>query len=96
MIPNAHVLRLLISTTDRTGATGYIGGTVLDTLVKEHPEYAITVLLRKTPAGFQERYKEVHVANGQLDDVDLIERVSAESDIIICTSLDLFCLRVHF
>ncbi|KAK4548808.1 hypothetical protein LTR36_008581 [Oleoguttula mirabilis] len=35
-----------------TGGTGYIGGTVLDTVVRQHSEYDVTVLLRKVPDDF--------------------------------------------
>ncbi|KAI1481938.1 NAD(P)-binding protein [Daldinia eschscholtzii] len=66
-----------------TAATGYIGGTVLDTLVKQHPEYSITVLLRSVPDGFSERYPNVNIVNGTFDDTQLIADTAAEHDIVI-------------
>lgn len=57
---------------------------MLDTLVKQHPEYKITVLLRKTPAGFAERYPDVQVINGSLSDLEKIEEVSRSQNLVIC------------
>ncbi|KFA75657.1 hypothetical protein S40288_08567, partial [Stachybotrys chartarum IBT 40288] len=66
-----------------TGATGYIGGSVLDTLVKEHPEYEITILLRNIPPIFHSQYPNVKIVEGDFDDVDLISATAAESDIVV-------------
>lgn len=66
-----------------TGGTGYIGGTVLDTLVKTHPEYSITVLLRKVPEGFEQRYPKVRIIKGTFDDTNLLSDIASESDIVI-------------
>ncbi|KAL2055304.1 hypothetical protein ABVK25_004642 [Lepraria finkii] len=66
-----------------TAATGYIGGTVLDTLVKYHPEYDITALLRKVPEGFSERYPNVKVVIGNFDNAQLISDTAAQNEIII-------------
>ncbi len=51
----------------RTGGTGYIGGSVLDMLVREHPEYNVTVLLRNIPPAFKVKYPNVSI--------DLIRRI---------------------
>ena len=67
----------------RTGATGYIGGTVLDILVRHHPEYNITVLLRKVPDGFHEKYPNVNVVIGSFDDADLISATAEKNNIVI-------------
>ena len=71
------------NSTKSTAATGYIGGTVLDTLVERHAEYNITVLLRNVPEGFTERYPRVKVINGSFDDVELISDTAAKNDIVI-------------
>ncbi|KAK4613734.1 hypothetical protein CLAFUW4_09412 [Fulvia fulva] len=47
-----------------TGGTGYIGGIVLDTLVKLHPEYDIAALLRNPPSSFATLYPDVKVVRG--------------------------------
>lgn len=54
-------VRSLLTCKLRTGGTGYIGGTVLDTLVSKHPEYKITVLLRRVPESFSKRYPKVNI-----------------------------------
>ncbi|CAG8980133.1 hypothetical protein HYALB_00011666 [Hymenoscyphus albidus] len=66
-----------------TAATGYIGGSVLDTLVKCHSEYHITVLLRTVPEGFTERYPNVNIVIGSFNDVDLIANTAAQNNIVI-------------
>ena len=72
-----------VSDTESTGATGYIGGTVLSSLVECHPEYQITVLLRNVPENFSERYPNVKVVKGDFDDENLISETAAQNDIVI-------------
>lgn len=70
------------------GATGYIGGTVLDHL-NRHPkrsDYEITVYLRSTEKakGFEKLgYK---TALGSLDDVEELAKLASESDIVFQTA----------
>ncbi|KAK4892309.1 hypothetical protein LTR27_009143 [Elasticomyces elasticus] len=66
-----------------TGGTGYIGGTVLDTVVKQHPEYEVTVLLRNEPEKFSKLYPNVKVVNGDYDSTDLISETAAKANIVI-------------
>ncbi|KAF2204247.1 NAD(P)-binding protein [Delitschia confertaspora ATCC 74209] len=66
-----------------TGATGYIGGTVLDTLFHQRPDYHITVLLRKIPDGFQEKYPNVEIVIGDYDDSDLVSATAAQANIVV-------------
>ncbi|TKX27209.1 NAD dependent epimerase-like protein 3 [Elsinoe australis] len=66
-----------------TGGTGYVGGSVLTALTTAHPEYEITVLLRKVPSDFEARYPTVNIAHGELDQVDKIRDLSAKNDIVI-------------
>ena len=68
---------------DSTAATGYIGGSVLDTLVKRHPEYNITVLLRNVPENFVEHYPGVKIVKGDFDDEKVISETAAQNDIVI-------------
>ncbi|KAF2169250.1 hypothetical protein M409DRAFT_52516 [Zasmidium cellare ATCC 36951] len=66
-----------------TGATGYIGGTVLDSLVTRHPEYSITVLLRNVPERFAEQYPNVRIVHGDYDSADVIIDAVSKVDIVI-------------
>ncbi|KAF8425225.1 hypothetical protein EV426DRAFT_636634 [Tirmania nivea] len=68
-----------------TGASGYIGGTVLDTLVKRFPGYHYTVLIRGESSAekIQDTYPLIHIIRGDLDSLDLIRKEAAASDIVI-------------
>ncbi|KAK5712105.1 hypothetical protein LTR15_012174 [Elasticomyces elasticus] len=66
-----------------TGGTGYIGGSVLDTVVKQHPEYEVTVLLRNVPEKFSKLYPAVKVVRGDYDSTDLISETAAKANIVI-------------
>ncbi|KAF2815820.1 NAD(P)-binding protein [Mytilinidion resinicola] len=66
-----------------TGGTGYIGGTVLDTLATTHPEYNLTVLLRTVPNGFQERYPGVKIVRGGYDNFDIIANAVSQSNVVV-------------
>ncbi|KAI0150755.1 NAD(P)-binding protein [Xylariaceae sp. FL1272] len=66
-----------------TGATGYIGGSVFSELTRLHPEYHITVLLRKPPANLQTQYSNVNIIQGSFDDAELIASAAAGADIVI-------------
>lgn len=67
----------------RTGSTGYIGGSVFATLVKEHPEYDITVLLRKPPAHFSGQFPNVKIIQGDYDSFDVIANAAEEAGIVV-------------
>ncbi|VBB84702.1 Putative protein of unknown function [Podospora comata] len=66
-----------------TGGTGYIGGSVLAALVKQHPEYDITVLLRNVPDTFTSQYPNVKIVRGDFDDTTLIADTASKADIVI-------------
>ena len=53
------------------------------TLVKRHPEYEITVLLRTPPSNFSAKFPGVKVVVGDYDSADLISKTAAEADIVI-------------
>jgi len=74
-----------------TGATGYIGGSVLTGIVTAHPEYNVTVLLRTVPTGFEKQFPNVTIVNGSFDSTDVLESTAAASDIVIhCGDSDYF------
>ncbi|PHH84070.1 hypothetical protein CDD83_2536 [Cordyceps sp. RAO-2017] len=71
-----------------TGATGYIGGTVLDSLVKAHPEYEYRLLVRdEARAGpIRARYPDAALVVGRLEDAAVLEQAAAEADIVVRAS----------
>ena len=67
----------------RTGGTGYIGGTVLDTIVRSHPEYNVTVLLRKIPPNFTNLYPNVKIIHGDYDSTDVLSNAAANAHVVV-------------
>ncbi|KAK6205783.1 hypothetical protein LQW54_008267 [Pestalotiopsis sp. IQ-011] len=63
----------------------YIGGQVLDELVKSSPERPITLLLRdeKKAKLISDKLSQVNVAIGDLDDGDLIEQEASKASIVL-------------
>ena len=66
-----------------TGATGYIGGSVLHTITTAHPEYLFTVLLRKTPEKFKATYPTITIIQGDYDSFVTISKAAEAADIVI-------------
>ncbi|KZL68646.1 nucleoside-diphosphate-sugar epimerase [Colletotrichum incanum] len=68
-----------------TGATGYIGGSVLSLLAKSHPEYAVRALVRDSSKGklITDAFSKVEVVEGELDDVDTITREASNADVVV-------------
>jgi len=68
-----------------TGATGYIGGDALYTIVKAHPGYEIVALVRNSEKGatVAAEYSSVKLVYGDLDSVELIEEQAREADITL-------------
>ncbi|KAI1459462.1 NAD(P)-binding protein [Annulohypoxylon moriforme] len=71
-----------------TGATGYIGGDALYSLVKAHPDYELTLLVRNEERGkpVAAAYPNARLVYGSLDDVDVIEKEAAAADIVVHTA----------
>ncbi|KAI4741610.1 NAD(P)-binding protein [Aureobasidium sp. EXF-12298] len=67
-----------------TGATGYVGGDALYAIVKAHPEYEITALVRNSDKGAQVAvdYPKVKLVYGDLDSTDLLEEESKKADVV--------------
>ncbi|KAJ5781198.1 hypothetical protein N7457_006358 [Penicillium paradoxum] len=67
-----------------TGATGFIGGDALATLVASHPKISYSTLIRSTDRIEQVKaqYPLICVVIGRLDDSKLIEQESAAADIV--------------
>jgi uncharacterized protein YbjT (DUF2867 family) len=66
-----------------TGATGYIGGSVFDTLVKTHPEYEVSALLRNVPANFKELYPNVAIVHGDYDNEKVLSDAASKADVVV-------------
>jgi nucleoside-diphosphate-sugar epimerase len=66
-----------------TGGTGYIGGSVLHTIATAHPEYNITVLLRRTPEAFHSTYPNITVIQGDYSSTELIASAAEKADIVL-------------
>ncbi|OLN93100.1 hypothetical protein CCHL11_07516 [Colletotrichum chlorophyti] len=68
-----------------TGATGYIGGTVLSLLAKSHPEYAVRALVRDSSKGetVTDAFPKVEVVNGDLDDADVLTGEASDADVVL-------------
>ncbi|KAF4510259.1 hypothetical protein G6O67_002162 [Ophiocordyceps sinensis] len=71
-----------------TGATGYIGGTALDYIIKAHPEYEYALLVRdeRRAAPIQARYPNVKFVCGSIEDAAVLETAAAEADVVVHTA----------
>jgi uncharacterized protein YbjT (DUF2867 family) len=66
-----------------TGATGFIGGSVLTAIVDKFPSLQITALLRGDSIDFVQRYPNVNIAVGDFDSSLTIEEEARKADIVI-------------
>lgn len=55
----------------------------MHTIATTHPEYEITVMLRKVPDAFQTTYPNIRVVQGDYDSVDVITQNAAAADIVV-------------
>ncbi|KAJ4252485.1 hypothetical protein NW762_011086 [Fusarium torreyae] len=67
-----------------TGATGYVGGDALFTLIKAHPEYEITALVRNKDKGglVTKQFPSVRLVYGDLDNFELLADEVSKADIV--------------
>ncbi|KAF4613973.1 hypothetical protein D9613_007770 [Agrocybe pediades] len=74
-----------------TGATGYIGGSVLARLLS-HPQsdsFRITVLVRDAQKGAQFRSMGIHSVVGTYSDLQLLEALTADANLVVaCADAD--------
>lgn len=66
-----------------TGTTGYIGGSVLHTLITAHPTWSFTVLLRRTPPNFTATYPSITILTGDYSSTHLLSAAAAAADIVV-------------
>ncbi|KAJ5465237.1 uncharacterized protein N7458_000923 [Penicillium daleae] len=74
-----------------TGITGYIGGQTVVHLLRKRPDVSVTALVRneRQAAAVKAVLPQVNTVIGHLDSVDILARLSAESDIVLqCASAD--------
>ena len=80
-------MNLFTDLSNRTGVTGYIGGSVFTTLIQRHPEYDITVLLRNPPEDFGNLFPNVKVIKGNFDSTDVISNAAADAEVVVRKSI---------
>ena len=68
-----------------TGATGFVGGTILDSLSKTHPEVTITAIIRQEAAAreVQAIYPDLNIIIGELSSRPLLTNAATDADYII-------------
>lgn len=66
-----------------TGSTGYIGGSVLNTIATSHPDWPVTALLRRVPSNFSATYPNIDIINGDYDSIDLIASAAEKAFIVV-------------
>ena len=71
-----------------TGATGFVGGTILTTLCKAHPEAHIKALIRREEDAkhLQSIHPNLEAVIGDLSDLDLLRKTAASVDFVIHTT----------
>jgi len=69
----------------RIGATGHIGGAVLDLITSEPPELSILALVRDEQKSERlvAKYPRVSTLIGDLDSTELLETSSYNADVVI-------------
>jgi len=77
-----------------TGATGYIGGTVLDRFLRHESasSWQFTALVRSEDKAEKLRDFGVKTIIGSLSDLSLIENAASESDVVIAAVRSVACL----
>jgi nucleoside-diphosphate-sugar epimerase len=54
-------------------------------VVKTHPDYQVTALLRNVPADFSKRYPNVTIVKGDYDSTDIISKAASEAEVVVRT-----------
>ena len=65
------------------GAAGYIGGTVLTNLLKEHDASKITVMVRKPEQKELFSNLGIQIVEGDVSDASLLKKLASEHDIVM-------------
>lgn len=86
--PSPSSLLEIDNWSDSTGGSGYIGGSILHSLVKTFPHLEVTALVRneEKAAKITAAHPDVKIAIGDFNSKEVIERAAEESNIVIRTS----------
>lgn len=68
-----------------TGASGYIGGHTVNLIIKEHPTWNVTVLVRSNKQAriIRQRWSTIDIVVGNLEDHALISKHSGSADVVL-------------
>ncbi|KAF1950633.1 NAD(P)-binding protein [Byssothecium circinans] len=66
-----------------TGGTGYVGGSVLHTIITAHPEYEIIAHLRNVPETFASTYPKIKIVKGDYDSTDILTEEASKADVVV-------------
>lgn len=66
-----------------TGATGFIGGTIFQTLVEQHPDYDISILQRNPKPQLSKQFPNVEIVQGTYDDLETVTQAASCADIVV-------------
>jgi uncharacterized protein YbjT (DUF2867 family) len=68
-----------------TGVSGYIGGHVVDRLLRRHPEYNLVLLVRDTEqeAKVLARWPTLQIVIGNLDSTDILIEEGSKADVVL-------------
>lgn len=56
---------------------------MLDTIVKNHPEYNVTAFLRNEPSNFKKLYPDIKVVRGDYDSTEILSDAASKADVVI-------------
>ncbi|KIM94012.1 hypothetical protein OIDMADRAFT_35073 [Oidiodendron maius Zn] len=67
-----------------TGVTGYLGGDAIYAILKAHPEYEVTCLVRDEGKSVKvaAAHPQIRIVHGDLNDLKLVEEEAAQADIV--------------
>lgn len=72
----------------RLGATGFVGGQVLQELVRKYPEFQISALVRDAKAAetISSAFPSVNVIFGSLDDSNIVADEASRASVVLSMS----------
>ncbi|KAI9171784.1 Ribosome-associated molecular chaperone SSB1 [Paramyrothecium foliicola] len=88
MIPAAAQSKRTDREPNRTGVTGYIGGSAFAYIYRAHSDWEYTLLVRNEERAkpVKEQYQNVNFVYGGLDDAQVVEKAAADADIVVHTA----------
>lgn len=88
LVPSPLPIEKYADSPSSTGASGYIGGTALVHIVKQHPEWSIKALVRDEASAstLKESFPKVNFVIGALDSKDVLIAESEKADVVLSKS----------